>query len=333
MATLYVIDQGARLHKEGNRIVIKKGSQVIQWVHSFKIEQVVLFGNVSVTPHALSHFLREGVDVVLLGATGKYKGRLVGPETRNVILRRVQFQKYDDENFRLSFVRSVVSAKIGNMRSLLMRSARRRDIDLSPVVGKLRFLKGDTTSTNSVDSLRGIEGTATSAYFSAYRELLDPEFRFEKRTRRPPKDPANALLSFGYTLLGNSIQSAVNVVGLDPYLGFFHVVDYGRPSLALDLMEEFRPVIVDALILNLVNHHVLSLDDFEDVKDGVYLNAEGRGKFIPAYQKRVSEQVSYAISGGQTQVVSYRRCFELQARKLVKFLKGEIGGYEPFLIR
>jgi len=333
MATLYVIDQGASLHREGNRIVVKKGPRVVQWAHSFEVEQVVLFGNISVTPHALGHFLREGIDVVLLSMTGRYKGRLVGPETRNVVLRKIQFQKYDDELFRLKFVRSVVAAKISNMRSLLMRSARRRNIDLSSVVGKLRILKDDTALATSVDSLRGIEGTATSAYFSAYRELLSPKFRFEKRTRRPPRDPANALLSFGYTLLGNSIQSAVNLVGLDPYLGFFHVVDYGRPSLALDLMEEFRPVIVDALILNVVNHRVVTIEGFENVDEGVYLNAEGRRKFISAYEKRISEQISYALPGGQTQKINYRRCFELQTRKFVRFLKGEAENYKPFLIR
>ncbi|HID95430.1 MAG TPA: CRISPR-associated endonuclease Cas1 [Candidatus Latescibacteria bacterium] len=333
MATLYVVEQGAGIHKEGRRVVVRKGREVIASVPSFQIDQVVLFGNVAVSTQALAHFLQNRIDTILLSSTGRYRGRLVGPDTKNIVLRRIQFKKYEDEHFRVGFVRSIVAGKIHNMRTLLLRAARRRAVDIGELSHRLRLLKEQVETASSVDMLRGIEGAATSVYFRGFKQFLDSRFSFEKRERRPPKDPVNALLSFGYTLLGNTIESMVNLVGLDPYLGFFHLVDYGRPSLVLDLMEEFRPVIVDSLVLNVVNHGMISPSDFEHRDGGVYLAGEGRKKFIRQYQERIAISVSYHVSEGVVQKVDYRRCFELQARKFVQFLKGEIEAYPPFLIR
>jgi len=333
MSVIYVTEQGARVQREGGRLVIRKGRQTLGSFAIFEVEQVALFGNVAVTPPALSMLLKNGVDTVLLSASGEYRGRLVGVETKNIVLRRVQFQKHDDSAFRVGFARAVVAGKIANMRTLLARAARRRTLDLSGMLHRLRLLKEEVFQTTAVDALRGIEGAATAAYFAGYRTFFPDPFRFERRTRRPPKDPINAMLSFGYALLASSVESAICRVGLDPYLGFFHVVDYGRPSLVLDLMEEFRPVIVDSVVLDMIGHRMIDPDAFERRDGGVYLAGEGRQRLIQRYHERIATTISYATGENRVEHVDYRRCFELQARRLVRAIKGEIPAYVPFAIK
>lgn len=333
MSVLYVTELGAQVRKDGQHLTVWKGKSRLASLSAFDVEQVVLFGNIGITPSAMSLALTQGIDMVLLSSTGTYRGRLVGPQGRNVILRQIQYRRYEDAAFRQHLSRGFVSGKIRNMRSLLMRLARRRNRDVSATAHHMRSLLRQVDRTLEPDALRGVEGAATAAYFGALGAFFPEMFPFAKRTRRPPKDAANAMLSFGYALLSSDIESALLRVGLDPYIGFLHLVDYGRPSLALDLMEEFRPVIVDALTLDLLNHGRMNQEDFEPHESGVFLAGDGRKRFIQAYQERVSVDVQYPTSDGRVQKVSYRRCFELQARQLVRLLRGEETAYLPFLIR
>jgi CRISPR-associated protein Cas1 len=330
---LYVTHQGAGLHLRGENLLVRQAREVLARVHLFELEQVVLLGNVSLSTPVMAAFLKRGVDAVLLSSTGQYRGRLVGPNRGNVVLRQAQFRRYGEEDFRLRLGRTLVEGKLRNMRALLMRLARRRGQDASQVAHRLRGLVQQVESAESAASLRGIEGAGTAAYFGALRAFLPQELGFTTRNRRPPRDPANALLSFGYALLANSVESAVYQVGLDPYLGFLHLVDYGRPSLALDLMEEFRPVLVDMMVLDMANHGMVKGEHFEKRDGGVFLNAPGRERVIAHFQRRLEERVSYVVGQGRVEHLAYRRCLEYQARRLARVIMGEEEGYASFLVR
>nr|WP_309242686.1 CRISPR-associated endonuclease Cas1 [Limnofasciculus baicalensis] len=184
-----------------------------------------------------------------------------------------------------------------------------------------------------MNSLRGLEGSGSAAYFGCFNQLIQvTEFHFEKRNRRPPKDPVNSLLSLGYSLLRHDIQSAVNIVGFDPYLGYLHVEHYGRPSLALDLMEEFRPLVVDAMVLNGINRRFLKLSDFinEPISDAVSLTPDGLKTFLRLYEQKKQSEFRHPVLGRKC---CYQEAFEIQARLLAKYLMGEIDKYPPLIVR
>jgi len=347
MAVLYVIEQGATLHKRGNRIVVEKFNKEIDWIHAFKVEQIIIVGNIMLSPHMIAFLLKEGIDTVFLSMRGKYRGRLISQFGKNVILRQIQFRKMDDKDFILNLAKRYVSGKLRNYRTLLRRH--NRDLKHSGIedaIHKLRNMINKIEKVDTLESLRGIEGKGTNIYFQGFKYSIRGEgLSFETRSRRPPRDAVNALLSFGYTLLGNTIQTALNIVGLDPYLGCLHAVDYGRPSLVLDLMEEFRPVLVDSLILRLINRKVITSRDFyhqEDVRlpeEGeeleeldssdypVLLTHEGMKKWIVHYEKHLNERIYYIDKS-----ITYKEVCIEQARLLVRYLKGE-DNYTPFLIR
>ncbi len=330
---LYVTDQGAGVYRRGERLQVRRRKQVLVEVHLHDLEQVVLMGQIALSAPAMSTLLEQGVDTVFLSINGRYRGRLVGPARRNVVLRQKQFKCYEDEPFRLRVARAVVEGKLRNMRTLLMRLARRRKVDVGTVAHRLRRSIQQVGQATNAETLRGIEGAGTAAYFGVLGTFFPEGFAFKGRNRRPPRDPVNALLSFGYALLGNSVEGAIYLVGLDPYLGFLHVVDYGRPSLALDLMEEFRPVLVDALVLDLINHNRVQSEDFEARDGGVFLQGEGRKRLIEGYQRRLEDRVTYPVGGERVERISYRRCLEYQVRRLARVILGEEAQYRAFLVR
>ncbi len=330
---LYVTDQGAGVYRRGERLQVRRRGDVLAEVHLHDLKQVVLMGPIALSAPAMAALLERGVDTVLLSAHGRYRGRLVGPERRNILLRQQQFKRYEDARFRLGVARGVVEGKLRNMRTLVMRLARRRGMDVRAVAHVLRRCIQQVGQAATAESLRGIEGAGTAAYFGALGGFFPEAFAFKGRNRRPPKDPANALLSFGYALLGNSVEGAIYLAGLDPYLGFLHVVDYGRPSLALDLMEEFRPVLVDALVLDLVNHNRVHREDFDARDGGVFLQGNSRKRLIAAYQRRLEDRVIYPVSAERMERISYRRCLEYQVRRLARAVLGEEAHYSAFLVR
>ena len=334
MATVYLSHQGTSVQKQGRRLVVKAGTETVQHVRMFELDQLVIIGNIHLTTPAIHLLLDEGIETIFMTVHGRYRGRLQTPESKNIRLRQKQFRRADEEGFRMAVARQIVSGKLTNLRLLLMRHRRRKGLDtLSDIIYRIRRGAERTTQATTLDELRGIEGAATRAYCHGLRELFTEDMGFEGRNRRPPLDPVNALLSFGYTLLASCIQSAVQMAGLDPYLGFFHETRYGRPSMVLDLMEEFRPIIVDSLVLYVVNRRILTPAHFE-VGTGdappVLLNEEGRRVWIQQFQQRINTEATYERTG---QMLPYRRCFELQARLMSGAIQSDRLTYVPMKMR
>jgi CRISPR-associated protein Cas1 len=349
MACLYVVEQGAEVIKQGNRLVVKKFDKELESIPAFKLEQLILMGNIQISSQAIKFLLTEGIDTVFLSINGKYHGRLVSTFSKNIHLRRIQFLKLEDPEFILNTAKKFVAGKLANYRLLLRRyqkEAQREEVEKS--IHFLRRHIDKVEEAKDLDTLRGVEGSASAAYFSALGHLIkSSEFRFEKRTRRPPRDPVNVLLSFGYTLLANTIQTYIDISGLDPYLGSLHAPDYGRPSLVLDLMEEFRPILVDTVMLRIVNTRGITMKDFYVPEDApiipgeeeleqigpmdypILLSHEGVKKWITIYEKRLSEQTFYPLT---EQRLSYRQICEQQVRLFIQHLKGEMD-YKAFALR
>ena len=342
----------------GKRLEIRKGRAALDSVRLATLEQVVLCGNVQITPQALRAVLREGVDTVLLNRGGAFVGRVGGGAGRHIELRRAQFCRLEEPAFALELARRCVRGKLRNQRALLARYQRtRRDDRIARALVSIRLMLERLPAAGSLDELRGVEGRAAAEYFGAFPALLTaPGVDFPGRKRRPPPDPLNILLSFGYTLLGNLVQGNVELAGADPYLGALHAPERGRPSLALDLMEEWRPVVVDAAVLKVVNTRVIRPDDFtpaegEDAEEAVMeeawerqeaeqagqdappmrrrllLSAQGSRQWFTAYERRLEEVDDYPE---QARRMSYRQIIRQQVYLLCRHLMGE-GEYEPFI--
>jgi CRISPR-associated protein Cas1 len=328
MATLYVIEQGARIEKEYRRFVVTKHDEVLLAVPATRLDHVVLVGNVGVTTPALLAMLNDGVGLSLVSLTGQLRGRLMPPMGKNLPLRHRQYERAQDPAFCLALSRAIVGGKLRNYLTLAQRVARGRPaLDARPVAHVadcIRRLEG----ADDLATLRGLEGEGSRAYFTVLRQALRPGMGFERRTRRPPTDPVNALLSLGYTLLTNNLITACEVVGLDPYDGFFHSDKYARPALALDLVEEFRGVVVDSVMLNTINRRMLTDRDFESPSaQGVYLKPRALRQFFQQYSARLNTEVLHPIVGRR---LSYQKCFEVQARLLRQVIEGQSDSYRPF---
>lgn len=326
--TLYLTEQGATLSRSGERLVVEKDGETLTDLPAAKVLRVFVFGNVSLTTPAIAYLLREGKEVAFLSSRGRYYGRLISSESKNPMLRRAQLLATGDSASCLELSRSLVVAKLVNQRRILHRrpgeKATAVAADISELIEKAR-------ATESTSSLRGMEGLAARAYFGAFGELLDG-MEFTGRHRRPPPDPVNSLLSLGYTLLTYEAFSAVASVALDPYIGFFHTDTYGRPSLALDIMEELRPVIVDLLVLGCVNQRRLSLDDFEigeqNEKPIALLTNEARKRFLALYEQRMMTPITHL-----SRPMTYRGALHAQARQIVNYIRNPQRGYEAVLLK
>jgi|GEM_PF-194073 len=264
MHALAISEQGTTVHADGDMLVLQRGPTVLRRVRVREIEQVLLLGGVEITTRAMGLLLRRGVDLVLLMQDGKFRGRLCGRGSKNVLLRLAQYRCATDRAFCVRVARAMVAGKLQNQRQILLRAQRRlQDNDLAGALGNLRVLGERAAACADLDVLRGFEGQAAALYFGQLNKLIrNPAFHFAGRTRRPPRDPVNALLSFGYAVLGSIAETEVYRCGLDPMLGFLHQPAYGRASLMLDLLEEFRPL-VDTLVLRVVNRRQVGEGDFE----------------------------------------------------------------------
>lgn len=260
---VYVTTQGARVVREGRHLLVTKGSDVCHTLFVSRLEQLVLCGNITLTTPALDVLMREEVDTVFLRQDGRYRGRLASSESKNVYLRKRQFQLCDDPQFCLEVARSIVRGKLGNMLTVLQRVKRtRRKVSPEAAISAIRELLLKLPEQERLDSVRGIEGAAAARYFEGLRAGFDEDHGFYKRVRRPPTDPVNSVLSLLYTFLINRMYAAIRLAGLDPYPGVLHALDYGRHALPLDLVEEFRAPLADALTLALFNLKVLQHRDF-----------------------------------------------------------------------
>jgi CRISPR-associated protein Cas1 len=337
--TLFVMTQGSYLHLERETLKLDVEKKTKLRVPMHHIGGIVLFGNVMVSPFALHRCAEDGRSVVLLTERGRFKARLEGPQSGNVLLRRAQHCLLDDESRSLELIRMILAGKLQNCRAVLLRGAReaasqenraRLKLAANNLAGSLRALPG----AGDADVLRGIEGQAAREYFDAFNALLrvnQDDFAMHGRNRRPPRDRINALLSFLYALLTNECVSAIESVGLDPQVGYLHVLRPGRPALALDLMEEFRPLLADRLVLTLINRQQVKAKDFEDRPGGsVQMSDDARKAVVTAWQQRKQDEVQHAVLG---QSVPIGLMPMVQARLLARFVRGEADCYEPFMPR
>lgn len=328
MATLYVTEQGAQVEKEYQRLLVTRDDEVLFQVPLSRVSEVVLVGQVGVTTPAMLALLEAGVGLTLVSRSGALRGRLVPPTPRHIPLRHRQYERARDEAFCLGVARAIVGGKLRNARTLVRRWCRKFPAIGAAAAGIItQAIRGAEAATD-LDALRGLEGVGTRAYFRAFRQVLRREWEFPRRARRPPTDPINALLSLGYTLLGQNMMTALEVVGLDPYDGFFHADKYGRPALALDLMEEFRGVVVDSLVRMVINKRMLQADDFQIGPEGeVILTRSGLRVFLTQYSARLETEVIHPLFGRR---LTYQKCFEVQARLLRAVIEGKRETYLPF---
>lgn len=331
MATLYLNEQQAFVKKRDEYLVIQYQDKSKKEVPLINVSQVVISGDVTLTTPALHTLLERGIEVCYLSMYGHFRGRLSPPLAKNAFLRRDQHQAHRNEEHALQIAGACVRGKLENMRVLLLRANRSlQDTEISEATTMIRTMTQQIAQAKSVGSLLGIEGNGSAAYFRVFGKLLRSSFTFTHRRRRPPTDPINAMLSLGYTLLTHQVSAAIQVVGLDPYVGFLHQPRHGRPALALDLMEEFRPIIVDSVVLDIVNHHILTAKDFEEQLGVVLLKPAARKTFYSKFEERLLNELQHPYFGYKT---SYRRCIELQVRLLGKQLTGEIPDYLPLCVR
>ncbi len=331
---LYVTGHNLLVGKSGEVLQVREKGQLVQEVKLKDISQVNLFGNASLTAAAVQGLCEEEKPVSYFSYGGWFYGVTQGLGLRNVFLRREQFRRADDEAFCLRIAREIVASKIRNQRTLLQRN------HVEPPARALDMLKrlaSRAASAPSLEALLGIEGTAAHVYFSHVSGMLkvendeeQPAFDFTTRNRRPPRDPVNALLSLGYSLLARDLTIICLSVGFDPFIGFYHQPRFGRPALALDLMEGFRPLVVDSAVLTAVNTRMVSPDDFITVGSSVALTGPGRKRFLHAYEQRMDTLVTHPLFDYR---VNYRRVLEIQARLLARVVTGELGRYQGFETR
>ena len=337
MPPVYVREQGAVVRKRGERLIVTRENEEMLDLPLVHLDQLVLFGNVQLTAQAVAILLQREVDVVFLSRFGKFRGRLVHTGSRFAQLRHAQLKIMSDERANLAIAQQVVIGKLRNQQAMLQHSLadapQTATGQLQRSLSLIRRMQGQAGSARAPDSLRGFEGSAGAAYWGAYRLLLARDLGFQGRKYFPPPDPVNALLSFGYSLLLKDVTAAVQLVGLDPYLGFFHTIDYGRPSLALDMMEEFRPVLVDPVILAMVNGGAVTEASFErttNPKLPLRLTDAAIDHLIEQYERRLAARAGHPMAGGQT---SLRRIIELQVRRLARVVLGEARQYQPFVFK
>jgi len=354
MPTLYVTEPGSRIEKEYERLLVTREDEVMLSVPLTQVTEVVLTGGVGVTTPALLSLLDHGTGLTLISSAGRLRGRLIAAEAHNLPLRHKQYARSSDARFCLEISRAIVVGKLKNLRTMARRMTRDLGTQISdggsgnenpsseirnpkpPKEGdseieRINAALAQAAGARDLAELRGLEGSGSRAYFAILRAALRPELSFEKRTRRPPGDPANALLSLAYTLLTQALFTACEVAGLDAYDGFFHADKYGRPALALDLVEEFRAIVADSVVLTVVNNRMLTADDFEKSDEGgVRLSRRGLRVFVAQFGRRLNATVHHPEAD---RALTYQKVFEVQARQLRKCIESGEPTYTPFLAK
>ncbi|MDM9381637.1 type I-D CRISPR-associated endonuclease Cas1d [Chlorogloeopsis sp. ULAP01] len=334
MGTVYITQEDAFIGKIDERLNVKFDKKTILDVPLIKVDGVVVLGRATISPATISELLERHIPLTFLTENGRYLGRLEPEVTKNIFVRKAQWQAAGESVQAIHVVQAFVRGKLKNYRNSLIRRQREcSDLDLSENVTRIEQAIAPIDTTQSINSLRGLEGTGSAAYFGCFNQLIRAkEFTFNSRIRRPPTDPVNSLLSFGYSLLRHDVQGAVNIVGFDPYLGYLHCDRYGRPSLALDVMEEFRPLVVDAVVLSALNKGLLTSTDFvtEPLSGAVSLTPEGRKTFLRLYAQKKQSEFKHPVIGRKC---TYQEAFELQARLLAKYLMGETEKYPPLVLK
>jgi CRISPR-associated protein Cas1 len=332
MAFLYVTEQGAVLRKRGHRIVVEKDDKEILDVPCDRLQVILIFGNITLTTPALSELLDQGIEVALLTRRGRLKGQLTPVKSRNIHLRLAQFRRYDDETFRSAVGRTIVAAKIAGERDVLADHLHNHpETEIADAIARLDRTANALAGADSREKLLGQEGAAGAAYFAALGKMCRKELRFERRSKHPPLDPVNALLSLGYTLLFNELQWLLDAVGFDPYVGLYHDIEYGRASLAADLLEEFRAPVVDRLVLRLINTGVLVPEHFvqDPTGAGVRLELPAFRLFLTQFDRAMTKTDPSPATGGE----SFRTIVREQVAHLARVIVGGEPAYLPWNMR
>ncbi|MFZ5765182.1 MAG: CRISPR-associated endonuclease Cas4g/Cas1g [Thermodesulfobacteriota bacterium] len=333
---LYVQSPRAYVRKSGETLVIEEEKKQVAEARLGEISQLVLFGASGISTPALHECMRREIPVTFMSYGGWFIGHTVGVGTRNMENRANQYRASFDPASCLALARSLVAAKIANCRTMLRRNRKTSDGAAEEALAALRTDIGQAMRTASLASLLGIEGSAAARYFRCFPTMLTvngdnaPIFDFMGRNRRPPRDPVNALLSFAYAMLTREWTVTLSAVGLDPYRGFYHQPRFGRPALALDLMEPFRPLVADSAVIMAVNNGEVKQEDFVYAAGSCAMKEAARRRFIACLDRRLEQEVTHPVFGYR---ISYRRVFEVQARLLARYLAGEITRYPNFLTR
>lgn len=334
--TLFVFTQGAYLKKDSETVVVRIDRQDKLRLPLLNLGSICCFGQVSCSPYLMGACAQKGIAITFMTENGRFLAAVNGFAPGNVLLRREQYRRADELAGSAEIARACIIGKLANYRTVLRRAV--RDQSAGPATERLERVarRMDTTlknlsSTLNLDQLRGVEGDATSEYFSVFNDLIVSQqegFVFSGRNRRPPQDPVNAMLSFGYAMLTNDLRSACEACGLDAAVGFLHRDRPGRPGLALDLMEEFRPVLVDRLVLSLINRGQVKPKGFEvDPGGGVRMDEATRREIVAAYQKRKQEEIIHPFLGEK---MTLGLVPHIQARLLARHLRGDSDAYPPF---
>lgn len=333
--TLYLLTPNSYLFCRNETIAVKVGGVEKNAVPAKDIEAIVCFGQMTVSTPLLEFCGKKGISVTFLSPQGHYCGRFYGPLSGNVLLRKKQYESINQVEFSNQLVRDILFGKIRNSKMVLLRAARKQSgdaVSLTQAVNQLSDLAAQLESCDCIDSMRGIEGAAATIYFSRFDAMLHSPagFRFESRSRRPPRNEVNAVLSFVYTLLTREISSALETVGLDPAAGYLHTLRPGRPSFALDLIEELRAPLCDRFTLSLFNLGQLGEKDFNSDSEAVFLNDRGRRTVLTSWQKRKMETVQHPFLQEKIPVgmIPYA-----QAMLFARVIRGDLDRYPPFVWR
>lgn len=343
MAVLYLVEQNTILRKSGERLLlcskppvnryspgVREDDILVQWPLA-DIDHVMVYGNIQITTQTVHLLLAKNIELAIFTLSGELLGQISPPCGRNIFLRIEQHKRREDAEFRLAFAKMIVESKIANALAVLRGYARNHPgTVVSADLAAMEKIREKVALCGALDSLLGHEGSASAIYFKCLGQLPPPAWKFNGRSRQPPKDAANAVLSFGYTVLANELCSLIDGVGLDPGMGFYHEVSYGRPSLALDLLELFRHPLIDRLMLTLFNRGSLGKDDFRPVAEGgIYLSDDGKRNFFAAYEHYMGEYKDDIP--GENEAL-FRNYFQNQVALLCKAIKGE-AAFEPYRLK
>lgn len=315
MAVIYIKEQGAVIQKKGGRIAVSKNAQPLMEFPVSNIDGIALMGNVQVTAQALHFLMQQGIDISHYTYGGQYLGQTAAESSKNIFLRLSQYELYNNETRRLEMAAAIVANKISNQLCIIRRHRWEGYSEWKKDAEQIRKLQEKISTAETTNELLGIEGMCSNIYFRTFGRMFCCDFEFHGRNRRPPRDPINVIISLGYTFLTKEICSALEAESFEPYLGFLHGIRYGRKSLALDIVEEFRQPVIDRMALKMFNKRMLSKYDFENGEDRVILNTDGFRKFCTEYEKWMTGKGSGEDGSGfrriiRRQVGSLKQCIQ-----------------------
>lgn len=334
MSYLYVCEQGATIGVSDNRFNVEYKNGMIKSIPVETLEVIEVFGGVQVTTKCITECLKRGVNIIFYSTNGAYYGRLISTSHVNVQRQRIQAALYDDMEFKVAFSKRIIDAKIRNQVVILRRYSRNSNVDILHSVTDMQYMCKKIQNADTIEQIMGYEGMAARLYFKRLGDLINPEFKFDKRSRRPPLDPFNSLISLGYSVIMNELYGKIEGKGLNPYFGIMHSDREKHPTLASDLMEEWRAVLIDSIALSMLNGHELLQEDFyrDESSNGIFLQKEAFKKYIQKLETKFRTENRYLLYVDYS--VSFRRAMDLQINQFVKAIENrDASQYHPVIIR